>query len=120
MSTLGDYEIKCECSTCRFWHTAEVISTVIGQCRRHGPICRPDNPERIWPETRPADWCGEFLRKPASVPGWTSYPTQAYAPAGSLIQPSPPLPGAGAQWGAKTPQKPNILSAAKALFHKGP
>src|SRR4029079_9767316 len=100
MSQLKDYELTAECSNCRFWHTADVISTVIGQCRRHGPHCRPDNPERIWTQTTPQDWCGEFLSKPAP-PGWNSYPTQAYVP--------PPFPG-----------RANKLSAAKALFHKGP
>ena len=64
------------CKACAFWQKVnpfpppEEDESEIGLCRAHSPrpiidldseVCRW---ELTWPQTTPADWCGEFLPGP--------------------------------------------------------
>jgi len=47
---------KEECSACKYWNK---MPGDIGQCRRHVPT-HSKTFHRVWVETKPDDWCGEF------------------------------------------------------------
>lgn len=53
---LRDIEKVDICGSCRFWRIRE--TGLVGECRRFPPVL--NGATSVFPETRDADWCGEW------------------------------------------------------------
>lgn len=50
------------CDECRFFRMREHAVNQ-GECRRHAPVVRQENPFARWPITDRDRWCGEYEAK---------------------------------------------------------
>ena len=63
-----------QCGNCRFYQDRN-DGTDTGVCRRHTPVGRLADVHYRFPETTPADWCGEYERDPSTMPPPANYLT---------------------------------------------
>jgi hypothetical protein len=53
------------CATCASWVQPQPGGAT-GACRRYPPTVDPNagiRPISLWPQTKPADWCGEWKER---------------------------------------------------------
>jgi hypothetical protein len=55
------------CSNCHFWRETEAHeakwASDARHCRRHSPDLGSPIQLRMWPQSRPLDWCGDWQQK---------------------------------------------------------
>lgn len=63
IKTMSTATVSKSCATCAYWNSADAAA---GQCRRHAPTTvafKVDDATKFeshFPETKAADWCGDY------------------------------------------------------------